>query len=138
MKSSHEVIKLESSSCEEEEECNKTNRTISINEGDDQEPTSDMVECLLDDSKEEDVEKVLSKHKEEGLHGVESKAKEEEEKLVVDLLEESIEENAKEEDEFGFLDDLMMDLKENPTEADQGENIKQGEELQDEDLLAYL
>merc|ERR1719209_1437646 len=67
MKSMVEVIKLESGSCEEEEECNKTNRTISINEGDDQEPTSDMVECLLDDSKEEEAEKVLSKHKEEEL-----------------------------------------------------------------------
>ena len=138
MKSMVEVIKLESSSCEEEEECNKTNRTISINEGDDQEPTSDMVECLLDDSKEEEAEKVLSKHKEEGLHGVESKAKEEEEKLVVDLLEESIEENAKEEDEFGFLDDLMMDLKENPTEAAQVEDVQQEEELQEDDLLANL
>lgn len=132
MKSMVEVIKLESSSCEEEEECNKTNRTISINEGDDQEPTSDMVECLLDDSKEEEAEKVLQ--------GVESKAKEEEEeeKLVDDLLEESIEENVKEEDEFGFLDDLMMDLKENPTEAGQGEDVQQEEELQDDDLLANL
>ena len=93
----------------------------------------------MDDSKEEEAEKVLSKHKEEGLHGVESKAKEEEEeKLVDDLLEESIEENDKEEDEFGFLDDLMMDLKENPTEAGQGEDIQQGEELQDDDLLANL
>ena len=139
MKSMVEVIKLESSSCEEEEECNKTNRTISINEGDDQEPTSDMVECLLDDSKEEEAEKVLSKAKEEGLQGVESKAKEEEEeKLVDDLLEESIEENAKEEDEFGFLDDLMMDLKENPTEAALGEDIQLGKELQDDDLLANL
>merc|ERR1719474_1969465 len=53
MKSMVEIIKLECSSCEEEEECNKTNRIISINEGNDQEPTSDMVECLLDDSKEE-------------------------------------------------------------------------------------
>merc|ERR1719357_2543833 len=57
MKSMVEVIKLESSSCEEEEECNKSNRTISINEGDGQEPTSDMVECLLDDSKEEEAER---------------------------------------------------------------------------------
>ena len=139
MKSMVEVIKLESSSCEEEEECNKTNRTISINEGDDQEPTSDMVKSLLDDSKEEEAEKVLSKHKEEVLQGVESKAKEEEEeKLVDDLLEESIEENAKEEDEFGFLDDLMMDLKENPTEAAQVEDVQQEEELQEDDLLAYL
>ena len=138
IKSMVEVIKLESSSCEEEEECNKTNRTISINEGDDQEPTSDMVECLLDDSKEEEAEKVLSKHKEEGLHGVESEAKEEEEKLVDDLLEESIEENAKEEDEFGFLDDLMMDLKENPTETAQVEDVQQEEELQEDDLLANL
>merc|ERR1719447_1181382 len=138
MKSMVEVIKLESSSCEEEEECNKTNRTISINEGDDQEPTSDMVECLLDDSKEEEADKVLSTHKEEGLHGVESEAKEEEEKLVDDLLEESIEENAKEEDEFGFLDDLMMDLKENPTEAAQVEDVQQEEELQEDDLLANL
>ena len=136
MKSMVEVIKLESSSCEEEEECNKTNRTISINEGDDQEPTSDMVECLLDDSKEEEAEKVL--HKEEGLQEVESEAKEEEEKLVDDLLEESIEENAKEEDEFGFLDDLMMDLKENPTEAAQVEDVQQEEELQEDDLLANL
>merc|ERR1712039_910654 len=119
MKSMVEVIKLDSSSCEEEEECNKTNRTSSINEGDDKEPTSDMVECLLDDSKEEEAEKVLSKHKEEGLQRVESKAEEEGEELVDDLLEESIEEDAKEEDEFGFLDDLMMDLKENPTEAAQ-------------------
>ena len=138
MKSMVEVIKLESSSCEGEEECNKTNRTISINEGDDQEPTSDMVECLLDDSKEEEAEKVLSKHKEEGLQGVESEAKEEEEKLVDDLLEESIEENDKEEDEFGFLDDLMMDLKENPTEAAQVEDVQQEEELQEDDLLANL
>ena len=137
MKSMVEVIKLDSSSCEEEEECNKTNRTISINERDDQEPTSDMVECLLDDSKEEEAEKVLSKHKEEELQGVESKAKEEEE-LVDDLLEESNEENAKEEDEFGFLDDLMMDLKENPTEAAQVEDIQREEELQDDDLLANL
>merc|ERR1719167_457991 len=127
MKSMVEVIKLESSSCEGEEECNKTNRTISITEGDDQEPTSDMVECLLHDSGEEEAEKVLSKPKEE-----------EEEKLVDDLLEESIEENDKEEDEFGFLDDLMMDLKENPSEAAEGEDIQQGEELQDDDLLANL
>jgi len=138
MKSMVEVIKLDSSSCEEEEECNKTNRTSSINEGDNQEPTSDMVECLLDDSKEEEAEEVLSKHKEEELQGVESKAKEEDEELVDDLLEESIEENAKEEDEFGFLDDLMMDLKENPTEAAQVEDIQQEEELQDDDLLANL
>merc|ERR1719318_2416773 len=135
-----EVIKLESSSCEEEEECNKTSRiitmgdeveektsrTITLNEGDDQEPTSDVVECLLNDSKEEEAEKVLRTHKEE------------EEKLVDDLLEESIEENVKEEDEFGFLDDLMMDLKENPTEAAQVEDIQQEEELQDDDLLANL
>merc|ERR1719167_1271357 len=67
MKSMVEVFKLESSSCEEEEECNKTNRTISINEGDNQEPTSDMVECLLHDSGEEEAEKVLSKAKEEVL-----------------------------------------------------------------------
>ena len=138
MKSMVEVIKLDSSSCEEQEECNKTNRTISINEGDDQEPTSDMVECLLDYSKEEEVEKVLSKHKEEELQGVESKAKEKDEELVDDLLEESIEEKAKEEDEFGFLDDLMMDLKENPTEAAQVEDVQQEEELQDDDLLANL
>jgi len=160
MKSSHEVmkpmvevIKLESSSCEEEEECNKTSRiitmgdeveektsrTITLNEGDDQEPTSDVVECLLNDSKEEEAEKVLRTHKEEELQGGESKAKEEEEeKLVDDLLEESIEENVKEEDEFGFLDDLMMDLKENPTEAAQVEDIQQEEELQDDDLLANL
>jgi len=145
MKSSHEVmkpmvevIKLESSSCEEEEECNKTKRTISIKEGDDQEPTSDLVECPLEEGKEEEAEKVLSKAKEEVLQGVESKAKEEEEELMDNLLEESIEENVKEEDEFGFLDDLMMDLKENPTGAGQEEDIQQEEELQDDDLLAYL
>ena len=140
MKSMVEVIKLDSSSCEEGEECNKTNRTILINEGDNQEPTSDMVEGLLDDSKEEEAEKVLSKHKEEELQGVEleSEAKDEKEELVDDLLEESIEENAKEEDEFGFLDDLMMDLKENPTEAAQVEDIQREEELQDDDLLANL
>merc|ERR1719494_1636716 len=146
MKSSHEVmkpmvevIKLESSSCEEEEECNKTKRTISIKEGDDQEPTSDLVECPLEEGKEEEAEKVLSKAKEEVLQGVESKAKEEEEELMDNLLEESIEENVKEEDEeFGFLDDLMMDLKENPTEAAQVEDIQQEEELQDDDLLANL
>merc|ERR1712013_145242 len=138
MKSMVEVIKLESSSCEEEEECNKTKRTISINEGDDQEPTSDLVECLLEEGKEEEAEKVLSKAKEEVLQGVESKAKEEEEELMDNLLEESIEENVKEEDEFGFLDDLMMDLKENPTGAGQEEDIQQEEELQDDDLLAYL
>jgi len=138
MKSMVEVIKLESSSCEEEEECNKTKRTISIKEGDDQEPTSDLVECPLEEGKEEEAEKVLSKAKEEVLQGVESKAKEEEEELMDNLLEESIEENVKEEDEFGFLDDLMMDLKENPTGAGQEEDIQQEEELQDDDLLAYL